>query len=206
MKKLAIILSVFLLATLSVHAQSGFGIKAGMNFNSMSDIEVNDIKTSINRKTGFHAGILYKIDLPSGFGIQPELLYIQKGGTLSEVQTESSAHTDLGNGGDFKMHYLQLPVNIQWGIDLVLFRPFLMVSPFLSYQISKESNIKDLAWDTEKLGYGIGLGAGLDIWKFQVSGKYNWDLGKASEFKWNGTKTFKGGKNRGFELSLAFIF
>ena len=104
------------------------------------------------------------------------------------------------------MHYLQLPVNIQWGIDLVLFRPFLMVSPFLSYQISKESNIKDLAWDTEKLGYGIGLGAGLDIWKFQVSGKYNWDLGKASEFKWNGTKTFKGGKNRGFELSLAFIF
>ena len=206
MKKLAIILSVFLLATLSVHAQSGFGIKAGMNFNSMSDIEVNDIKTSINRKTGFHAGILYKIDLPSGFGIQPELLYIQKGGTLSEVQTESSAHTDLGNGGDFKMHYLQLPVNIQWGIDLVLFRPFLMVSPFLSYQISKESNIKDLAWDTEKLGYGIGLGAGLDIWKFQVSGKYNWDLGKASEFKWDGTKTFKGGKNRGFELSLAFIF
>lgn len=206
MKKLAIILSVFLLATLSVHAQSGFGIKAGMNFNSMSDIEVNDIKRSINRKTGFHAGILYKIDLPSGFGIQPELLYIQKGGTLSEVQTESSAHTDLGNGGDFKMHYLQLPVNIQWGIDLVLFRPFLMVSPFLSYQISKESNIKDLAWDTEKLGYGIGLGAGLDIWKFQVSGKYNWDLGKASEFKWNGTKTFKGGKNRGFELSLAFIF
>lgn len=206
MKKLAIILSVFLLATLSVHAQSGFGIKAGMNFNSMSDIEVNDIKRSINRKTGFHAGILYKIDLPSGFGIQPELLYIQKGGTLSEVQTESSAHTDLGNGGDFKMHYLQLPVNIQWGIDLVLFRPFLMVSPFLSYQISKESNIKDLAWDTEKLGYGIGLGAGLDIWKFQVSGKYNWDLGKASEFKWDGRKTFKGGKNRGFELSLAFIF
>lgn len=206
MKKLAIILSVFLLATLSVHAQSGFGIKAGMNFNSMSDIEVNDIKRSINRKTGFHAGILYKIDLPSGFGIQPELLYIQKGGTLSEVQTESSAHTDLGNGGDFKMHYLQLPVNIQWGIDLVLFRPFLMVSPFLSYQISKESNIKDLAWDTEKLGYGIGLGAGLDIWKFQVSGKYNWDLGKASEFKLDGKKTFKGGKNRGFELSLAFIF
>ncbi|MBP3343682.1 MAG: PorT family protein [Bacteroidales bacterium] len=206
MKKLAIILSVFLLATLSVHAQSGFGIKAGMNFNSMSDIEVNDIKKSINRKTGFHAGILYKIDLPSGFGIQPELLYIQKGGTLSEVQTESSAHIDLGNGGDFKMHYLQLPVNIQWGIDLVLFRPFLMVSPFLSYQISKESNIKDLAWDTEKLGYGIGLGAGLDIWKFQVSGKYNWDLGKASEFKLDGTKTFKGGKNRGFELSLAFIF
>jgi hypothetical protein len=39
-----------------------------------------------------------------------------------------------------------------------------------------------------------------------VSGKYNWDLGKASEFKWDGVDTFRGSKNKGFELSVAFIF
>ena len=192
MKKLALILSVLLISALSLKAQSGFGIKAGMNFNSMSDLEFKDMKESISRKTGFHAGVLYKIDLPVGFAIQPELLYVQKGGAIG--------------AGDFKMHYLQLPVNIQWGIDLVLFRPFIMVSPFLGYQISKESNIRGLKWDSEKLGYGVGLGAGLDVWRFQLSGKYNWDLGKAAEFEWNGTDTFRGGKNRGFELSIAFIF
>ena len=193
MKKLALILSVFLLSAVSLHAQKGFGFKAGMNFNSMSDLEFNDLKTSVNRKTGFHAGVLYQWDLPAGFALQPELLYVQKGGSVSEK-------------GDFTMHYLQLPVNVQWGLNLVLFRPFVMVSPFLSYQISKDSNISGLNWNTEKLGYGIGLGAGLDLWKFQVSGKYNWDLGKASEFKWDGLNTFRGGKNKGFELSLAFIF
>ena len=193
MKKLALILSVFLLSAVSLHAQKGFGFKAGMNFNSMSDLEFNDLKQSVNRKTGFPAGVLYQWDLPAGFALQPELLYVQKGGSVSDK-------------GDFTMHYLQLPVNLQWGLNLVLFRPFVMVSPFLSYQISKDSNISGLKWDTEKLGYGIGLGAGLDLWKFQVSGKYNWDLGKASEFKWDGVDTFRGGKNKGFELSLAFIF
>lgn len=205
MKKLAIILSVFLLSAVSMKAQSGFGIKAGMNFNSMSDLEFNDLKRTVNRKTGFHAGLLYKIDLPLGFGIQPELLYVQKGGSIADKFTESSA-VSAYTSGDFKMHYMQLPVNIQWGLDLVLFRPYIMVSPFLSYQIAKESNIKGMKWDTEKLGYGVGLGAGLDLWKFQVSGKYNWDLGKVSEFKWDGADTFKGGKNKGFELSVAFIF
>lgn len=193
MKKIALILSVFLLSAVSLHAQKGFGFKAGMNFNSMSDLEFNDLKQSVNRKTGFHAGVLYQWDLPAGFALQPELLYVQKGGSVSDK-------------GDFTMHYLQLPVNLQWGLNLVLFRPFVMVSPFLSYQISKDSNISGLKWDTQKLGYGIGLGAGLDLWKFQVSGKYNWDLGKASEFKWDGVDTFRGGKNKGFELSLAFIF
>ena len=205
MKKLAIILSVFLLSAVSMKAQSGFGVKAGMNFNSMSDLEFNDLTRTVNRKTGFHAGVLYKLDLPFGFAVQPELLYVQKGGSVAEQHTASSA-TSVSTSGDFKMHYLQLPVNLQWGLDLVLFRPFLMVSPFLSYQLSKESNISGMKWQTEKLGYGIGLGAGLDLWKFQVSGKYNWDLGKASEFKWDGVNTFKGGKNKGFELSLAFIF
>lgn len=204
MKKLALIISAFLFTVLSAQAQSGFGVRLGMNFNSMSDIKMNDISGSVNKKTGFHAGVLYKLDLPAGFAIQPELLYIQKGGS---VDAQSSASSNVfSKGGEFKMHYLQLPVNIQWGIDLVLFRPFIMVSPFLGYQISKESNIQGLKWDSEKLGYGVGLGAGLDVWRFQLSGKYNWDLGKAAEFEWNGTDTFRGGKNRGFELSIAFIF
>ncbi len=206
MKRLALILSVFLMSALALQAQSGFGIKAGMNFNSMSDVEVNDIKTSINRKTGFHAGVLYKLGLPAGFALQPELLYVQKGGSLNMNASDESSATAPVKNGELKMHYLQLPVNVQWGIDLVLFRPFIMVSPFLSYEISKSSSVKEIKWDSNKLGYGIGLGAGLDVWKFQVSGKYNWDLGKASEFEWDGLRTFKGGKNRGFELSLAFIF
>ncbi len=205
MKRFLLPLVLLLVLALPASAQSGFGIKGGFNFNSMSDVEFNSgIKSSIEKKTGFHAGVLYKWDLPFGLALQPELLYSQKGGSVDVGRGEAGA-PDLGDG-EFTAHYLQLPVNIQWGLDLMLFRPFIMVSPYVNYLISNECSIKGLDWDVERFGYGIGIGAGLDIWRFQVTGKYNWDLGEVSEFTWDGLGTFKGGKNRNFELSLAFIF
>ena len=103
MKKTLIVLCVMLFSVFQMKAQSGFGIKGGLSYNSMSDIEFADWKGSLNRKTGFHAGILYKIKLPAGLALQPELLYIQKGSTLKADFAEA----------DFKMHYVQLPVNLQ---------------------------------------------------------------------------------------------
>ncbi|MBE6229050.1 MAG: PorT family protein [Bacteroidales bacterium] len=197
MKKTLIVLCVMLLCALQMRAQSGFGIKGGLSYNSMSDIEIENWESSFKKKTGFHAGILYKARLVGGLALQPELLYIQKGGNLET----------MGKNADFKVHHIQLPVNLQWGIDLMLFRPFIMVSPYIGYAIANGDELKGLKWDNmNRFEYGIGLGAGLDIWKFQVTGRYCWDLGKVAEFEWNGIDTFKGGKDKGFELSLAFIF
>lgn len=197
MKKTLLVLCVMFLSLFQLKAQGGFGIKGGLSYNSMSDIEISDWKGSIERKTGFHAGILYKIKLPAGLALQPELLYIQKGATID---------LDIAQA-DFKMHYVQLPVNLQWGIDLMLFRPFIMFSPYIGYAIAKGDEFKDTDWkDLNRFEYGVGLGAGMDIWKLQLTGRYCWDLGKVMDFEWDGTKTLKGGKNKGFELSLAFIF
>lgn len=197
MKKTLIVLCVMLLCALQMRAQSGFGIKGGLSYNSMSDIEIENWESSFKKKTGFHAGILYKARLVGGLALQPELLYIQKGGNLEM----------MGKSADFKVHHIQLPVNLQLGIDLMLFRPFIMVSPYIGYAIANGDELKGLKWDNmNRFEYGIGLGAGLDIWKFQVTGRYCWDLGKVAEFEWNGIDTFKGGKDKGFELSLAFIF
>ncbi len=203
MKKIAILFSVILLST-TVYGQ--FGIKAGLNFNSMKDFNVNELRSSFEGKTGFHVGVLYKLNLPLGFALQPELMYTQKGGSI-----------DMGGraSGDIKMNYLQLPVNLQWGVDLVLFRPFVMVSPYIGYAIAKGDGFKDVEWDNlNKFEYGVGIGAGLDIWKFQVSGRYCWDLGTISDFKGDSFgegfedvfRAMNNGKNRGFELSIAFLF
>ena len=203
MKKIAILFSVILLST-TVYGQ--FGIKAGLNFNSMKDFNVNELRSSFEGKTGFHVGVLYKLNLPLGFALQPELMYTQKGGSI-----------DMGGraSGDIKMNYLQLPVNLQWGVDLVLFRPFVMVSPYIGYAIAKGDGFKDVEWDNlNKFEYGVGIGAGFDIWKFQVSGRYCWDLGTISDFKGDSFgegfkdvfRAMNNGKNRGFELSIAFLF
>lgn len=194
MKRITVLFLVLTLAAFSARAQAGFGVKAGLNFNSMSDIDIRNMNASVKGKTGFHVGVLYNWRLPLGFALQPELLYSQKSNTVTYENLKY----------DSKIGYLQLPVNVQWGVDLVLFRPFLQVSPYIGYAISKISDIDNS--DLNRFQYGIGLGAGLEIWKFQLSGRYCWDLGKLGEFTFNSEQNRISAKNRGFELSLAIIF
>ena len=201
MKRILLLVTAFML--LSVQGFSQFGIKGGLNFNSLEDINLRGVKNfDIGNSTGFNAGILYKIKIPLiGLTIQPELIY---------SQTNSSINTDIIGGsnlnGDLKLGTLMLPVGLQWGIDLMLFRPFIQAVPYIGYTVNTQNKITNLNWNVDKFKYGVGLGAGLDIWKLQISGRYNWDLGDVAEFEWKGVDTFKGGKNKGFELSLAILF
>ena len=206
MKKILLIATALML--LSVPGFSQFGIKGGFNFTSFGDIDLGKdatYKTAFEKKTGFHVGMLYKFKIPMiGLAIQPELLYSQVQGDLSISKTSSQSVS--GTTSNVKMTYLQLPVALQWGVDLMLFRPYLQVVPYVGVALDNATGNKNLEWDLNKFRYGIGLGAGIDIWKLQVSGRYCWDLGKVADFEWQGTKTFKGGKNKGFELSLAILF
>ena len=127
MKRNLLLLVAFLLV--SVQGFSQFGIKAGLNFNTMGDINLSNIeKGSMDNKTGFHVGALYKMKIPlTGLSLQPELVYTQNESTLG---TKSNA--DIC---DFKMKQLQLAASLQWGLDLILLRPYLQVAPYLGYVI-----------------------------------------------------------------------
>ena len=152
-----------------------FGIIGGAGFTSIKSI-------SPDVATGYHAGLTYKFNLPFGFAIQPSLLYNMK---ASQVNDALAGLADF----DCRMGYLELPVSLQWGPDLLLFRPFLDVSPFIGYALNNElktsvgsgarlSSELVNQWDgINRLEYGIGLGGGLEIWKIQVSCRYNWNFG-----------------------------
>ena len=62
----------------------------------------------------------------------------------------------------------ELPLNFQWGPQLGSFRPFVFGEPFIGYQISStdrgNEHIRDWAKQAKnKLEFGFGLGAGLEI-------------------------------------------
>jgi hypothetical protein len=99
-----------------------------------------------------------------------------------------------------------LPVSVQMGMDLILLRPFIQVAPYIGYTLSASNDVDNLKFNAKEFKYGIGLGAGIDIWKLQVSGRYNWELSSVADFEWDGIESVKGGKNKGFELSVAFFF
>ena len=79
---------------------------------------------------------------------------------------------------------LNLPVSLQWGPDLLLLRPFLDVAPYVGYGFSGHGDVR----------YGVGVGGGLDIWRLQVSCRYNWGLEDSVS------------NYRGTILTVAFLF
>ena len=163
-----------------------FGVLGGANFQTYSP---KDMGT--RTLTQWHAGVTYKIGLPIGFQIQPALLY----------NVKSAATSDAPAG--LSVGYLELLASLQWGVDLILFRPFVEVSPFVGYGLNGWGDLKGLwAEDGGKLEYGVGLGGGLQIWRFQINAKYNWNFGKVVPSK----NLLKGADFSGVTLSLAYFF
>lgn len=225
MKKYLIVIAAALLAfSATASAQMNFGVTAGMNFNSA---KIGDVK--MDARAGWNVGATVQFDLPLGFSLQPSLVYTQKGAFIGDK--------DLA-GITQKVGALNLPVSVQWGPDLLVFRPFLDVTPYVGYALN--TNIKSVADEVDlgglneikdealaevkkgfgdmvnKLEYGLGIGAGVEVWRFQVICRYNWNFGplvnvtkdtEVPEIVQTQIKDAVKGKNfGGVTLSLAFMF
>lgn len=206
-RKLAALLAAALLCLAGmtdIKAQSRYGVIGGINFSTANIKNLNR-----GTMTQWHAGLTYKLDLPLGFSLQPSLVYNVKGAKVSGELTKF----------DLSMGYLELPVSLQWGPDLLLFRPFLDVTPYIGYAVSNKfsapgvepvrNNWKDYA--LQRFEYGMGLGIGLEIWRFQVIGRYNWNFGSLYDAKVQNTdglikNAFDGKNFGGITLSVAFLF
>lgn len=166
-----------------------FGVIGGANFSTTNIKEIQS-----NTMTQWHAGLAYNMNLPLGFHLQPALLYSVKGANLNVSEI------------NFSVGYLELMASVQWGIDLILFRPFLDVSPFVGCAVNSVGDLTGL-WKNggNTLEYGAGVGGGLDIWRFQLVARYNWNFGKL----FNTTDNYEALKNanfRGVTLSLTYFF
>jgi hypothetical protein len=202
MKRLfATVLAALALCCISASAQAKWGVTAGLNFNTSKFSEI-DVKA----KTGWSAGATCLVDLPLGFSIQPSLLYHQKGANITNEVAQN-------------MGFIELPVSVQWGPDLLVFRPFLDVTPYIGYALSNEvttslADFKFSSWQgKERFEYGLGIGAGINVWKLQVIARYNWNFGSLYNVEgWDDIKSeLKGlsAENENFggvTLSLAFLF
>ena len=188
----------------SVQASAqGFGVTAGMNFNAA---KIADVRT--DAKAGWNVGVTYGLDLPLGFSLQPSLVFIQKNADYSPADALTAVQ---------KVSSLNLPVSVQWGPDLIVARPFLDVTPYLGYSLSNKFKggvetvgNHDVSLDNA-FEYGVGVGAGVNVWKLQAIVRYNWNfgtLGRLSDFKDIQIGDFKTENEAfgGISVSLAFFF
>jgi hypothetical protein len=203
MKKVFLI-AAFVGTSVAVQAKMlAFGVKAGISTPYFKA----DFKPESKANLGFHAGVFGQVNIPIiGLGIQPELLYLNQPVSFRTLTTEGT-----GIKNDTKSaSYLDIPINITWGFDVKIARPFVALTPYLRYSFS---DIKTLALPEnlttttaaptqQKLNdfdYGIGVGAGIDlVSKIQLMARYSWGL---SNLMSSGDY-----KVRSFTLSLGYIF
>lgn len=165
MRRVAAFILALCISAVASSAQT-FGVVGGF---TSSGLKVKDVsKTSVS---GYHVGAAFNCPLISGLAIQPQLQYNVKGTSLASLKT------DIG--------YIELPVQLQWGLDLVLLRPYVFAEPFIGYavnwkasenhtSISSDLNLSKLKGRME---YGLSLGGGIEVYKrVQLSVKYFWNF------------------------------
>lgn len=181
MKKLLVVLAALLLTSAAVSAKGGFGVTAGFNTNAA---KLQDV--SLDSRYGWNAGITYQLNLPLGFSVQPALLYTQKSGAVAI--TGLGILNELVSGSVYQsVGSLSVPVSVQWGPDLIVARPFLDVTPYVGYALTNklkavDPDIEGVTEGEKGLDYGVGLGAGINVWKLQAVVRYNWSFGTMGNF------------------------
>lgn len=201
--------AVALFVSVAAFAQGG-GIVAGYTASQMSlKEEVKNIGVNIKSAPSFHVGFAYNQPLVLGFAIQPEILYSSKGSTWNI----------LGSDVTGRMGYIEVPVQVQWGIDLIALKPYVFAEPFIGYAVNgkidvksvvnyaKEFDINDL---DSRLEYGFSIGAGVMLLgHIQASFKYFWNFDQCGfgDYMKNVQSALSDSKGfSGLSLSAALFF
>ena len=181
MKKilLALVMTI-VLSSVSASAGGKWGVTGGLGFNASKFSELGG-----DTRAGWNLGLTGAFDLPLGFSIQPSLVYNAKAMDIAENVSQS-------------MEYIELPVSVQWGPDLLIFRPFVDITPYVGYALANDLkadiaglvSFTDGSWDGKnRLEYGLGIGGGLDVWKLRLVARYNWSFGPLYNVQgWNDIK------------------
>lgn len=211
MKKLTYILSsVFILTSICTNAQDDsrerlhIGAKAGINISTIYDTKGEDYNA--DPKVGFAGGGFISIPIGKYLGIQPELLFAQKG--YSAVTINEGYHYSYTRTTD----HIEVPLLLQ-----VKPLPFisLVAGPQFSYMTHREENFKTNTTTTtvqQEIENNnirkntLGAVTGIDFYILKhllISTRVGWDL---QDNNGDGSSTFPRYRNVWLQGTLGLRF
>ncbi len=196
-------LAATILSVQQAKAQVKFGVKAGLNVNSMSfDNKVFDA----SNKDGFFLGPMIKLTVPiTGLSFDAAALYNQAKAKVggSENNTEKTTITQKT---------IDIPVNVRYGIGLAkVANIFLFAGPQWGINVGD----KDFKWNdsssyslkSSSLSINAGIGATI-LDHLQITANYNFACTKSA----NATTTVNGetvegsSRNNSWKIALGYWF
>ena len=178
------------------------GFKAGVNFSNVYDEEGQDFVAQ--GKTGFAAGAFVAIPIGKFFGVQPEVMYSQKG------------FKAVGKVLGFDYNYTRTTTFVD--IPLLLqIKPIPMLSfvagPQFSYLLETKNEFNGSSSTTteqsinsdnyKKNIFGFVVGADVNIDHFSLSARAGWDISKSDV---DGNSSAPRYKNQVIQLTAGYTF
>ena len=181
MRKTIIIL-MLVCAMSSVSAQERpyrFGIKAGVNYIHLENYG-KGFYSDFDPLPGWSFGALFQYRKGGfvNYSIVPEIIF-----------TNSTTDADLIYLTDCitTIQTVDVPVNFKLGLQLSkIFRPYILGNIYGSYIVRTYGDLfsmldvddTSLSTQINKLYFGVSAGLGFDLWKFQLEGRYRWNLNR----------------------------
>lgn len=149
-----------------------FGIKGGVAAYQLTS-EVGGTSSTSDPKTAFGAGIFGDFPINRIVSIQPEVVFVQKGGEESSETIGTSSVT---------LNYVDVPLLLKINAPLEgSFKPYIFGGPYAGYLIEAASESggenQDLTEFLEEFHYGVKVGVGIRLGNIVIDARY--DLGIA---------------------------
>ena len=193
MNKLTRIIAIVVLAVGSAlvpaQAQFRFGIKAGVDVNSL---HFDKSTFDSGNQAGFTGGLMAEFTVP----------VIGIGGDVSAMYTHRSVE------GQTSPDYINIPINLKWKINIPLvnkiIRPYIATGPSFAFLINKSKvpegfKNQDIAWN---FGFGVEL-----VKHLQMGASYGLGLNNSAiKLLEGGSNADIYGKSRVWTVTAAYLF
>lgn len=184
----------------SAQGTAAVGVKGGLNFADLK-FEAEGMEAGLDTRTGPVGGLFVVFPANGRLALQTEALFSQKGAEISEG----------GNSGRIRINYLEVPVLARVSSTPAGDAAFhVFGGPSFAFRLSAEGestfdgeeSSEDLDDEIEGFDLGLVVGAGVEIGRVVVDGRYTWGLTNINaEASDAGTI-----KNRAFAVMVGFRF
>lgn len=157
---------------------SRFGIDAGLSAaRHFGDAGATD------HRMGFGGGIAATIPVTASCSLQPELLYVMKGGVVPRIELVDGSGTTIGSMSlTYAVDYIEIPVLARISVPTTgRVAPFFLAGPAVAFKITEAlrgspEEIPDRRDDLASTDIGLAFGAGVELGRerrrWQIEARY----------------------------------
>lgn len=148
-------------------ASAQLGVGAGLNFESLDDIQGTNTRATFDNASGYHIGVFYDLGLGPA-GVRVGLFYRDVG----DVDVSISGVSDA-----FDLSMIDIPVDVRFNLTTTPFvRPYILAGPVFSFPSTGDAQYEDSLEDVSVSG-NVGVGVSLDVFGLTLSPELRYAVG-----------------------------